>query len=1545
MAWTKYWMYHEKARLLLVLSLVSCALAGDPPSFIETPPPTKISRQGDSLLLKCRATGRPKPFISWRKDGRLVTDGQDGIRLSGGDLAVTSLTTSHRGRFTCRAQSVEGQIQFATTVKVEAPPEFEKTPSDLTTEEGKDAMFDCSATGYPTVMKYSWTFNGVPVQRSETLRGRSSILPDGSLIIYNISTKDKGNVTCTVDNDFGVTPTATASLFVQFQARVTNMPAIVYAGLGLKAILHCPSEAEPPVNKVIWKKDSYRISPQQDPRISMDGDGTLTIDSASLRDAGRYTCTPYNIRGTLGESTGTVLRIRDPPYFTYTPRSTYEAEIGKTITIPCKGGGDPPPAVSWRKVLREGDSVHYKVDFGTLTIKPVTKAIHGTWQCVLTNSVAEVKQNVEIRVKYTSPHKVQNVTVRAVSDASVKVSWIPGYNGGHPQRFMVWYKPIENLDPSWQTYHVGGNRNVAILENLLPNTVYEIAVLPENKIRSGPFSDTVTIKTKDIVLPANSNTVLLSPPTSLFASTTNDDLVQLSWRKPTIYRQKDKREASHTSVWFLLEYRWTGVDNGKVERNLSKSNSDVTVYDVTSRKKRSITSTKIPLKNKWESLTMTYDNITRVVLKPNQLYRDILYDFRILTVQGDVYSPPSSPVSISTKGLNAYPCYTGIIQTAAFIAHPILFGVLAAIILVILFIVIAIIWFCKRRRNRKKKPKSGEESTSQENTSNHISHTKPTMNGRPGNTNHQPTVVDLTNNGMYGNTGNRNEFESTSTDDDVKTPFINEIDEESEKIFSDFIQRQRQNDIESRTETRSSGRSSVRIRRETAARVLLAQYKRRSFTDYMHHRVHRELPLRGGTRSASTSPERNNVITRPDNLNITAPADIDGPQTSRKRFRLYSRPIDDGPGSTQQRRMIVIKRKSQKSSSSEQLRTVSNGAPPSDSSESPVFGVVGTIKHRSSDSLDRTGPKTSSPIRRQWNSSYRQRSFNRSQFENNDEYTSCDVMNNNNKTDDVINRGGDRPIWTSPTSDPIYASSPNDSQSPDVSPNRVIARKNVQYDPLTDPISPVSYSGSPTRHHDIRSFDDRQKSKSLTHEQARMLNPARNRSESARHHVHPHRKIGRPPFEGIHHNYQHPSPNQYPQYGPSRTRYSLSPHPQTLHSGIQHHPGHFNPLPSSNNLSRSRASYTYGHHQPLSLFSPTQGFEQPHPQIHTHTPHSTHPISPQPDADRHQPQSTCEIDCSNSDIEVRFVKDPNGNECIPVTSVSSGELMSPSTRLKSPPTVATNAGSTTTPSSGNSALDLRYNLRNMSTSDSAKGGLTTRKLSPTRKTNTVVSQDQEHRTFTPRHQPHTVTKPRPRHLLSPTGTKSGSPFRHVKLRSDGDSDPPTSPPLALGSSDYGSQDTSNSSTSPIAHSNTNNHNATSPLHLRFPGLANERPPRRDNSSVEDNYEWDSEIAMESEILEALRHFGTLKKSGPVSDELLDELNKITKDRSNIPHQRQRAHSADILENTTREESLHEVQQPPTAGPSYSKESMARRCAALRAEFLHYQQLQQLDEDG
>lgn len=43
------------------------------------------------------------------------------------------------------------------------------------------------------------------------------------------------------------------------RARVHDMPYFVYAGKGLKAVLTCPTDAEPHGDRVLWRKDGHDI--------------------------------------------------------------------------------------------------------------------------------------------------------------------------------------------------------------------------------------------------------------------------------------------------------------------------------------------------------------------------------------------------------------------------------------------------------------------------------------------------------------------------------------------------------------------------------------------------------------------------------------------------------------------------------------------------------------------------------------------------------------------------------------------------------------------------------------------------------------------------------------------------------------------------------------------------------------------------------------------------------------------------------------------------------------------------------------------------------------------------------------------------------------------------------------------------------------------------------------------------------------------------------------------------------------------------------------
>lgn len=341
--------------------------------------------------------------------------------------------------------------------------------------------------------------------------------------------------------------------------------------------------------------------------------------------------------------------------------------------------------------------------------------------------------------------------------------------------------------------------------------------------------------------------------------------------------------------------------------------------------------------------------------------------------------------------------------------------------------------------------------------------------------------------------------------------------------------------------------------------------------------VYRDLRLRGGTRSASTSPERPLQV-RANDVNLTSSFDSKG----KPRIKLYSRAIDED-GTGQQRRMIIMKRKSQKAVKSEHLKKDPVSGPTSDSSESPVFAVVGTLK-RKCQSAVKTPAAASSPSKSIHLSSNRQDRFE-SPYAN-PENMHCGVTHQNFSTSP--------PIQQSLPFDPVYASSPKDYySSPDTSPNRVKARRTVRYDPEEEskPV-PRSSSRSPVKR-DPRGT----KSHSLTYEQRSLY-----KSQNTRRDLHnqtyayvgnienefiPQRSPDRRKYSSYHVNPGYHAINA----APPCSRYSFAAQQsqamQPTPSRHQYHPSSSIHLPHAR--ARSRASYSYSHRHQLSLYSPNPG--------------------------------------------------------------------------------------------------------------------------------------------------------------------------------------------------------------------------------------------------------------------------------------------------------------------------------------------------------------------
>ncbi|XP_022098458.1 uncharacterized protein LOC110983482 [Acanthaster planci] len=632
-----------------------------PPRFLSTPPALVIFHEGKHETLQCVAKGTPTPTVTWQKDGGPLTSNH--IRTTVNSIVFEGVRQDDSGTYVCKAESEEGAVQHTVRLLVHGAPFIFIPPHNLTVISGELAIFECESEASPDNATQRWYRGSDLIQQSS----QYEFLPEDGLMIREVQPQDEGWYSCSPTNGLGVDPSARAYLDVQYPAVVASMPPDAYISRGLDVTLSCPVDADPPLLNVVWRKDGSEVIVQQSLRYRISDEGGLTIFRTDLGDSGSYTCTPYNKIGTAGESTVTLLTVRDPPQFVTRPKSLYQRLLGEDITIPCSATGDPAPTMSWHKVDGKLPPLRSSVSQDSLMIRGLTKEDHGIYHCQATNQIAAVVTTTQLIVELTSPHEPYNVTV-ATTISSARVAWQPAYNGGFTQTYTVWYLEAGVANEEWTTFdQIPEDINFHIVYNLKPSTEYLFAVVASNQLGQSLFSEMVSATTKDageLVSPTDETGKTLipiyigltpSPPQNLSILPTQEGLL-LSWYPPTLWGQFVNR--------YSIEYRLHGpwvvmydrVDGSQLDQLLER-------------------------------------------LQPNTTYQ-----FRMFAFTPVLYSSPSEMVTGFTGDIPAYmppkPTTEG---TPQYGEPGILPGVIAGICFLFVSLLLSVLAVCIYNRRKKKK--------------------------------------------------------------------------------------------------------------------------------------------------------------------------------------------------------------------------------------------------------------------------------------------------------------------------------------------------------------------------------------------------------------------------------------------------------------------------------------------------------------------------------------------------------------------------------------------------------------------------------------------------------------------------------------------------------------------------------------------------------------------------------------------------------------------------------------------------------------------------
>uniref|UniRef100_A0A3B4Z1V9 Hemicentin-1 n=1 Tax=Stegastes partitus TaxID=144197 RepID=A0A3B4Z1V9_9TELE len=357
---------------------------------IQSHPSTLDVILNNPTTLPCRATGSPRPTITWQKEGiNILTTGGSFTVLPNGSLQISKASLSDSGTYICVAQNPAGTALGKTKLRVQVPPAISSETQRYLAPVDSSVTLQCQAEGSPPP-SVTWHKDGQ--QLSESVRRR--VLSSGSLQMAFIQPSDAGRYTCTAANAAG-TVSLEMSLTVQIPPSIRGGEQEVAVVENSQTQLVCLADGVPQPT-LSWEKDGNPLTDSAGEYTILPS-GELVIDITQPEDAGSYTCVATN---SVGQDSWTVsLSVHTHPIFTEL-LGDVALNKGERLLLACGVSGIPLPRITWafnNNVI----PVHYDHMNGhsELVIERVSKDDSGTYTCVAENSLGTIKSLGFVYVK------------------------------------------------------------------------------------------------------------------------------------------------------------------------------------------------------------------------------------------------------------------------------------------------------------------------------------------------------------------------------------------------------------------------------------------------------------------------------------------------------------------------------------------------------------------------------------------------------------------------------------------------------------------------------------------------------------------------------------------------------------------------------------------------------------------------------------------------------------------------------------------------------------------------------------------------------------------------------------------------------------------------------------------------------------------------------------------------------------------------------------------------------------------------------------------
>uniref|UniRef100_A0A6Q2Y686 DCC netrin 1 receptor n=1 Tax=Esox lucius TaxID=8010 RepID=A0A6Q2Y686_ESOLU len=574
---------------------------------LVVPTESVSSYLGDTALLRCQVTGEPMPVVRWQKNREDLSPAffpeSRVVVLPSGSLQVSRVQPPDSATYRCLADN-PGSARTGSDADLRVLPEpgttrgllFLQRPQRVTSLLGRDAVLECSASGFPTPA-FHW------MRGEEMIQSRSkkySLLGGSNLLISSVTSDDSGSYSCVAFNK-NENITASCELSVLVPPQFLNYPTNSYAYESTDIELECAVEGNP-APTVRWMKNGEEVIPSDYFQV-IDG-SNLQILGLVKSDEGFYQCVAENEAGS-GQAMAQLI-LREPGKTPEPPSPVFPTPL--TYSSP------PPPVVpssgvllpsaprdvasvlvssrfvrlSWRPPLEAGGTVQtYGIYFsqeGVNRERSVNVSEPETLQLTVSNlkpeetysfrvvayndqGPGESSQTLTLTTQPESvqvPGPVENLQVESISPTSIQASWEPPAYANGP---LLGYRLLWTETPSGKEQSVEVNGLSYRMEGLKKFTEYSLRVLALNRYGPGVTTEDVSVTTLSDVPSA--------PPQNITLEVVLSRSIKVSWQPPppnsqngfiTGYklrhrktgRRGDQEAIEPNNFWYLF----TGLEKG-----------------------------------------------------------------------------------------------------------------------------------------------------------------------------------------------------------------------------------------------------------------------------------------------------------------------------------------------------------------------------------------------------------------------------------------------------------------------------------------------------------------------------------------------------------------------------------------------------------------------------------------------------------------------------------------------------------------------------------------------------------------------------------------------------------------------------------------------------------------------------------------------------------------------------------------------------------------------------------------------------------------------